>query len=81
MIIDGSNVQILARVQENILCFYQDVQIDHFTHVTGPVDQYSAESEFNAVCTLGMSLSNFKMLANELNIKDPYLVTEQAPLE
>ena len=30
------------RIGEYIL-FYQGVPIDHFTHVPGPVDQYSAK--------------------------------------
>ena len=29
------------------ILFYQGGQIGHFTHVPGPVDQYSAESEYN----------------------------------
>ena len=49
-------------------------------HVPGPVAHYSAESEYNAACTAGMSLSHFRMLKNEILNKDPYVVPEQAPL-
>ena len=38
------------------IIFYQGGTIDHGTHVTGPVDQPSAESEYNAACTTGMAL-------------------------
>ena len=30
------------------IIFYQGGKIDHVTHVTGPVDQSSTESEYNA---------------------------------
>ena len=33
------------------IIFYQGVPIDHGTHVSGPVAQSSAESEYNAACT------------------------------
>ena len=46
------------------IIFYQVVPIDHGTHVPGPVAQSSAESEYNAECTVGMALSNFRMLIN-----------------
>ena len=38
------------------ILFYQGRTIDHDTHVTGPVEQSSAESEYNAACTAGMAL-------------------------
>ena len=37
------------------IIFYQGGPIDHGTHVTGPVDQSSAESEYSAECIEGMS--------------------------
>ena len=33
------------------IILYQGGKIDHSTHFTGPVAQYSAESEYNAACT------------------------------
>ena len=45
--------------------FYQGGTIDHGTHVPGPVAQYSAESEYNVVCTVGMALAHFRMLIHE----------------
>ena len=41
--------------------FYQGGPIDHGTHVPGPVAQSSAESDYNAAFTSGMSLSHFGM--------------------
>ena len=54
--------------------FYQGVQIDHCTHVPGKFAEYMAESEFNAACNVGMTLSHFRMLNNELLNKDPDVV-------
>ena len=42
--------------------FYQCGPIDHGTHVTGPVDQSIAESEYNTACNAGMDLANFRVL-------------------
>ena len=33
------------------IVFYQGGPIDHFTHVTDPVAQFSADSEYNSACT------------------------------
>ena len=33
------------------IMFYQGGKIDNCTYVTGPVVQYSTESEYNAACT------------------------------
>ena len=46
--------------------FYQVVPIDHYTHVPGTVDQYSAKSEYNAAYTVGMSLAHFRILKMSL---------------
>ena len=62
------------------IVFYQGGPIDHFTHVTCPVDQSSAESENNASCTAGMYLKNSRMLNHELFNKDKYVVSEKSPL-
>ena len=60
--------------------FYQGGLIDHVTHVTGPVVQSSAESEYNTVCTSGMALAYFSILINKLLNKDPDIVPEASPL-
>ena len=39
------------------IIFYQGGPIDHGTHVSVPVVQSSAESEYNAACTAGMALA------------------------
>ena len=56
------------------IIFYQGGPIDHATHVLGPVDQSSAESEYNVACTSGMDLANFSMLIHELLNKDQDIV-------
>ena len=62
------------------IILFQDVQIDHGTHVPVPVSQSSAESEYNAACTAGMALAHFRMLIHELLNKDPDIVPEEDPL-
>ena len=47
------------------IIFYQGGKIDHGTNVPGPVAQSSAESEYNAAFTEGMSLAHFRMLIHE----------------
>ena len=62
------------------IIFYQGGPIDHGTHVPGPFDKSSAESEYNAACTAGMDLAHFRMLIHEFLNKDPDIVPEEAPL-
>ena len=62
------------------IIFYHGGKIDHGTHVTGPVAQSSAESEYNAECTAGMDLAHFRMLLHELLNEDPYIVPDEVPL-
>ena len=62
------------------IIFYKGGPIDHGTHVTGPVAQSSAESEYNAACTVGMALAHFRMLVHELLNEDPDMVPKEAPL-
>ena len=62
------------------IVFYQGRTIDHWTHVPGPVSQSSSENEYNAACTVVMSLAHFRVLRNELLNKYPDVVPEQAPL-
>ena len=62
------------------ILFYEGVPIDHCKHVPGPVSQYSSKSEYITASTLGMTLSHFRKLNNEIINKDPYVVPEQAPL-
>ena len=56
------------------IIFYQCGQIDHDTHVSGPVAQSSAESDYNAACNAGMDLAHFRMLIHELLNKYPDIV-------
>ena len=42
--------------------------------------QSSAESEYNAACTVGMALAHLSMLIHELLNKDPDIVPEEDPL-
>ena len=56
------------------IIFYQGGPIDHVTHVPLPVAQSSVESEYNAACTTGMALANFRMLVNAFLNKDPDIV-------
>ena len=56
--------------------FYQAGTIYHCTHVPGPFYQSSADSEYNAESTEGMSIVNFRILNNELLNKDPDVVLE-----
>ena len=61
------------------IIFYQGGPIELGTHVTGPVSQSSAESEYNAACTSGMALAHFRMLIHELLNKDPDIIPNEAP--
>ena len=58
------------------IIFYQGGTIDYGTHVPGPVAQSNAESEYNAECTAGMSLSCFRKLIHEFLNEDPDIVSE-----
>ena len=60
--------------------FYQCVPIEHGTHFTGPVDQSSAERDYNVACSEGIALAPFRMLIRELLNKDPDIVTQEVPL-
>ena len=62
------------------IIFYQDVPIDHGTHVSGPVSQSSTEIDYNAACTAEMDLAHFRTLIHELLDKDLDVVPEEAPL-
>ena len=69
-----------GRSTEAYIIFYQGGTIYHGTHVPGPVAQSSAESEYNAACTAGISLAHFRMLVHELFNEDPDMVPKEAPL-
>ena len=56
------------------IIFYQGGPTDHGTHVTGPVSQSSAESEYDAACTEGMDVAYFRILTHELLNKDTCIV-------
>ena len=62
------------------IIFYQGGPIEHSTHVTVPVSQSSAESNYNLACTSVMALSHSIMLIHELLNKYPDIVTEEEPL-
>ena len=62
------------------IIIYQSGPIDHCTHVTGPVAQSSAESEYNAECNSGMALAYFRMLVHECLNEDPEMVPKETPL-
>ena len=62
------------------IIFYQGSPIYHCIHVSVPVSQSSAESEYNAACTSGMVLAHFRILIHEFLNKDPDIVPEEAPL-
>ena len=62
------------------IILYQGGPIDHGTHVPGPVAESSAESEYNAACTAGMSLAHFRMLIHKFLNKDPDMVPKEVPL-
>ena len=62
------------------IIFYQRGSIDNVTHVPGPVAQSSAEIEYNAACTAGTALVQFRMLIHKLLNKNPDKVPEEAPL-
>ena len=46
--------------------FYQCETIDNWKKVLGPVSQSSAESDYNAGCIAGMSLTQFITINNEI---------------
>ena len=68
----------ISTVANNI--FYQGGPIDHGTHFQGPVAQSGAESEYNAACTAGMALANFRTLIHEFLNKNPDIVPDEDPL-
>ena len=49
-----------------------------FTHVTGPVSQSIAESDYNEACTTGMALAHLRMLIHIFLNKDIDIVLEEA---
>ena len=69
-----------VRITEACIVFYQGGSIDNCIHVTDPVYQSSAESDYSSVWTSVMHLPHFRMLNNEFLNKDPYMVPEQESL-
>ena len=51
-----------GRITGAYIIFYQGGPIEHGTHFPVPVDQSSAESEYNAACTAVMALAHFRVL-------------------
>ena len=66
LILVGEIVRTLAELQDRTLYFFEVGEIDHGTHVPGPVAQSSADTEYNAACTAVMTLAHFRMLIHEL---------------
>ena len=62
------------------IIFYQGGTIDHSTNFPGIVDQSSVKNKYNAACTAGMALENFRILIHGLLNKYPDIVPEEAPL-
>ena len=60
--------------------YYQGGPFENFTHVTVPVTQLIAESEYNVACTAVMELAHFRMLIHELLNKNPYIFPKEASL-
>ena len=57
------------------IVFYQVGPIDNSTHVSGPVSQISAKSEYNASCTTGMATAHFRIPNNAFMNNDQDVVT------
>ena len=62
------------------IIFYQSGTIEHGTHVIGPFDWSSTESEYNAEFTIGTTLAHFRILIHEILNKDPDIVPEETPI-
>ena len=65
---------------KSIYYFLSRWPIDHDTHVSVPVAQSIAESEYNTACTIRMDFAHFRMLIHELLNKDPVIDPEEDPL-
>ena len=76
----GQECPYTGRIVRAYIMFYKVGTTDHHTHVPGPVDQSSPESEYTTSCTTGMSLEYFRMLNDELLNKYPYVFPKQSPL-
>ena len=62
------------------MILYQGGTIYHDKYVSVPVSQSSAESEYNAACTAGMTLAYLRMLIHEFFNMDPDIVPDEVPL-
>ena len=60
--------------------FYKVGPMDHCTHIPGPVDPSSAESEYNEAYTSGMAVAHFRVSIHEFLNKYIDIITEEAPL-
>ena len=69
-----------GRIIGPYIIFYQCGPIEHGTHVSGPVYQSSAESDYNAACIVVMYLTHFRMLSNRSLNRDTYIVPEEASI-
>ena len=64
-----------GRITVLYIISYQGGPIEYGTHVPGPVAQSSAESEYNAACSSGISLAHFSILNHILLNMDPDIVS------
>ena len=77
MVFSNSSLQDFpdtGRSIEAYIVFYQGVKIDHYTHVTVPVDQSSVKGWYNSEFTAVMALAHCKVISNELLNKNIYVV-------
>ena len=65
---------------EAYIKFYQGRPIFHGTHVPGPFDQSSTQSNYNTSCIAGTDLAQFSMLIYKLLNKDLDIFPAEAPL-
>ena len=53
-----------SRIIGAYIVIYKGGKIDHCTHVTGPVAQYSADNEYNSAFTAGIYIAYFRGINN-----------------
>ena len=66
-----------SRSTGSYIISYQGRKIYHGTHVSGSVSQSSAEIGYNAECTAGIYLANFRVLIHDILNKAPDIVPEE----
>ena len=79
-VLDSKFAMCMAKNGKDTIIFYQSGQIDHDTHVPGPVSRSSSETEYNSEFSAGTALAYFRMLIHELFKKYPDIFPEEYPL-